>query len=982
MTAEARFVVGIDLGTSNSAVAYAKLDETRNAGRPIIRELEVLQLATPGDIQSRKLLPSALYQAANFEISQEQCELPWGTEDNRSDDKHQTLVGQIAKRLGGKTPVRLIESAKSWLCHGEVQRNAPILPWHAPDEIPKLSPVEASACYLRHLRQAWNHQVADGQEANFLENQRVTVTVPASFDELARRLTLEAAKKAGLPEVTLIEEPLAAFYAFVARTGGTPRTTGLAGGERVLVADVGGGTTDFTLIQVQAPKNNEDGSGILQFERTAVGDHLLLGGDNMDLALAHALEPSLNQAKKLDSEGWAQLKLECRLAKETLFSHLDKAQLPITIAGRGSKLIGNTMRTELTQKRLHEVILEGYFPALPPGPKAKPKRSAQNVGFTEYGLPYTNEPAVTRHLAAFLMRHAPPGEPVATVDAILFNGGALKPPVIRDRVSEVLGDWLRQTTGKTFDNPKPLIYDEGVDVLEVAVARGAAYFGLVREGLGIRVGGGSPREYFLGIDADQGDAQPKNGQVQVLCIAPRGMQDGQSIDIRDRTFSLVTNRPVEFPLFSTTSPRQDPVGSVLSIDPEELEHLPPLQTVVKFGKQKAGTTVPVRVQVRRTELGNLELSLLSKMSGARFKLEFDIRAKDQTASKEKNPDTTESPAGSLASEAPFGGAGTRAPPEMGDVEPERLDAAKQVITDTFQPKAPRPDPDNLMKALEADLGLGRDAFPLSALRTLAEHLLELADRRALGPALEARWMNLTGFCLRPGFGVPLDDWRVRQLWKIHGSGLCHPSHDPSELNWWILWRRVSGGLSRGHQEELSSTVFPLILPALAKRARRRIPKPQSQQAAEMWRAAASLERIGAKSRAQMGEALLTLLEANKAPRGALWCLGRIGARKLLYGPREATVKASIVAGWTERLLQLKKLPKGEALTPCLISLARLTGDRQFDLPENTRNTLEQALSAKKTPQEVLRPLLTVVQMDQSSERTAFGEGLPTGLRLA
>lgn len=941
----ARFVVGIDLGTSNSAIAYAELEEVRTEERPVIHQLEVPQLVAAGDVQQRNLLPSALYVAAGHQLRDGDTALPWGDDKDR-------IVGEAAKRLGAKTPVRLVESAKSWLCHGGVNRTANILPWHAPDDIQKLSPVDASAAYLSHLAAAWRHEM-DCE----LETQVVVVTVPASFDEIARRLTLDAAKKAGLDNITLIEEPLAAFYAYIARTGGTTRTTGLSGGERVVIADVGGGTTDFTLVEVEAGENDA-----LKFERTAVGDHLLLGGDNMDLALAHAVEPLLSGGgKKLDAEGWAQLKLECRLAKETLFSNLDKDKLPIVVAGRGSKLIGGTKRAELTRELLEKTLVDGYYPALEPGEAAKPKRQAK-AGFSEVGLPYATDAGITRHLAAFLMRHKREGEKFAKVDAILFNGGALKPTRIRDRVSEVLGAWMRTTMGGDVENPRPLVYDEGDDVLELAVARGAAYFGLVREGLGLRVGGGSPREYFLGIEGEQ-----------VVCIAPRGMQEGQRIEVPNREFQLVTNRPVEFPIFTSTSPRADPVGSVLALDEEDMVKLPPLQTVVKFGKQKAGTKVPVRIQARRTELGTLEVSCLSKMSGARFVLEFDLRAQDGDEDKPKQE------AGVF--DQPFGGAGTRAPPVTGEVDQAKLDAAKKRIDDTFKPEPPRHDPDGLMKGLEADLGMGRNDFPLGTLRLLGEHLLERMELRSISPAHEARWLNLVGFCLRPGFGVPVDDWRVKQLWKIHGKGVLHPSHDPCELNWWILWRRVAGGLGRGHQQELSSKVFPLVIPSLAKRAKRRPPKVRSQLAVECWRAAASLERIGAKSRAQLGEALLEMLGERKAPKSALWCFGRIGARKLLYGPREATVRKETAIGWAKALMALEKWPKDEHPAACLVQLSRRTGDRQFDLPDEIREKVAKWLIERGVPEDQLRPLREVVEVTAEGQGQAFGEGLPTGLTL-
>ncbi len=955
----ARYVVGIDLGTSNCAVAFAELDAVRASGRPVIEAFEPLQLVAPGDAQNRRLLPSAVYEPAGFEVAAADTRLPW---DEEPSETPRPVIGEGARRLGAKTPVRLVDSAKSWLCHGGVNRTASILPWHAPEGVPKRSPVDVAAALLTHLRRAWDHQIAGADESRALHRQHVVLTVPASFDDVARQLTLDAARRAGLPDVVLIEEPLAAFYAYIARTGGTAAATGLSGGETVLIADVGGGTTDFTLIRVDS---SEDGP--LGFARTAVGEHLLLGGDNMDLALAHAVEPQLGA--KLDAEGWAQLKNECRHAKETLFSYPEQGKIPITVAGRGRRLLAGTLRAEIDRETLDAAVVEGYFPPLPPGDDALPERRRVG-GFSEYGLPYAQDPRVTRHLAAFLLRHA---EGAPRVDAVLFNGGALKPVLVRDRICAVLGDWLRSTIGDpAAPNPRALIWDEGETALELAVARGAAYFGLVRQGLGLRVGGGSPHEYFLGLGAGE-----EEGMKRVVCIAPRGMQDGQSLELSDREFLLVTNRPVSFPLFSTTSPRQDPVGSVLLLPEDELHEFPPLETVIKFGKQKAGTQVPVRIAVRRTELGTLELACLSKVSGARFKLEFDLRAagepQDGRSAKAADEEVQQ------AAEAALGGAGTRPPPEDGDVAPEKVQAAKARLDRTFGPE--RLPPAELMRGLEADLGLGRDQFPLATLRALAEHLLEQVEARGATPELEARWLHTVGFCLRPGFGLALDDWRVRQLWKIHGPGPTHPGHDQVALAWWILWRRTAGGLGRGPQDELSARLFPLIVPALYKRAKRKPPRSQTQEAAEMWRAAAALEQISAKQRSMLGTSLLELIEAKKAPKGALWALSRIGARRLLYGPRDHTVKPGAVAGWLDRLYAAR-LPKEEDPVPCVLALARLTGDRQLDLPEEARNAAARFLTERGANSALTRALFEVVEVDRGTQSAAFGDALPAGLSLA
>ena len=969
------FVVGIDLGTSNTAVAYAELhpsDLRSRDGRrqPTIEAFEILQLIQPGDLQARRLLPSAHYAPSEFEVQAADTYLPWS---NTPSDAPLEVLGECARRLGAKTPIRLIESSKSWLCHGGVNRTAHILPWHAPEEVPKRSPVDVATALLRHIRAAWDHQIAENAPHLRLEHQHLVLTVPASFDEAARRLTTEAAHKAGLNRVQLLEEPLAAFYAYIARTGGTTATTGLKGNEQVLIADVGGGTTDFTLIRVQPSgvEDSEEENLPLNFERTAVGEHLLLGGDNMDLALAHAIEPELSSSKsgksqqRLDAEAWAQLKSECRNAKEVLFTHLEHTNLPIKVAGRSRKLLGNLLKTELSREQLERVVLEGYFPELPPGEAAQPE-NRRGGGFTEYGLPYATDPRITRHLAQFLLEHATQADGKnPRVDAILFNGGALKPVLIRDRITKIIGDWLRGTNGNhQVPDPRALVWDEGETALELAVARGAAYFGLVRQGQGLKIRGGSPRSYYLGLGLAPEESIPDTNR-KLVCIAPRGMQDGQSLELAEREFQLVTNRPVMFPLFASSSARKDIVGTVLQLPVEELHELPPLQTVVKFGKQKTGTQVPVRIQVHRTEVGTLELSCLSKMSGSRFKLEFDLRG-SKSASVED---------GSFEEESIH-----RAPPESGDVPAERLETAKERLIQTFSPQ-PTALPAQLMKGLESDLALERDAFPLSTLRSLAEQLLDVAEYRSLTPELEARWLNVTGFSLRPGFGVPLDDWRVRQLWRIHSLGPTHQNHSEVALNWWILWRRVAGGLSRGPQDELTSRLFPLLIPSQAKRAKRKPPKPQSQEAAEMWRAAAALEHISAKQRTVLGGALMDLLETKRAPKGALWCLSRIGARRLLYGPRESTVKASTIETWLDRIYATRRRAKDEHPTSLILALARCTGDRQLDLSDAARLKADAYLESLGVPDTTRRPLRELVQIDQSTQSDAFGDSLPAGLSL-
>ncbi|HWN70275.1 MAG TPA: Hsp70 family protein, partial [Haliangium sp.] len=482
--AEPRFLIGIDLGTTNTAVAYV---DTRSAGQKV-ELLAVPQLVAPGEIEPRRQLPSFVYLAGAHDLGPAETALPWS--DTLPGESRQ-VVGELARSQGARVPGRMIASAKSWLCHPGVDRKAPILPWGegaagheeggegdaasgaagglaggAVGRGPKLSPVAASAAVLRHVRDAWDHARAGERAARFAD-QEIIVTVPASFDEAARELTLEAAKLAGYPEIVLLEEPQAAFYAWIdANPSGRGRA--IAPGDHVLVFDIGGGTTDFTLIEV----GKDEGASADVFRRTAVGDHLLLGGDNIDLTLAKQVEMRLveRHKKKLDPVQWHGLVHACRLAKEALLGQDDVSEIPITVAGRGSKLIGGAMKDRIARAELEATLFEGFFPLVSAGDMPRRVRG----GLQEFGLPYAADPSVTRHLAAFLARH-----PVARIDAVLFNGGAMTPVSLRARVLDQIAQW-QAANGQAGVRPREL----ESDMPELAVARGAAYYGLVRRGFG------------------------------------------------------------------------------------------------------------------------------------------------------------------------------------------------------------------------------------------------------------------------------------------------------------------------------------------------------------------------------------------------------------------------------------------------------------------------------------------------------------------
>ncbi len=599
-----RFVVGIDLGTTNCALAYVDTAEPVAPGAaPRVHDFTVPQLSAPGTISAQATMPSFLYLAGEVDLPPEQRKLPWK-------DERPGIVGLLARDQGAKVPARLVSSAKSWLCHPGVDRKGKILPWgieDAPGSQPteRVSPLEASAHYLEHLRHAWDHEVAKGDPALALGRQEVLVTVPASFDAVARELTVEAARMAGLERITLLEEPQAAFYCWLEKQADAWRKS-LKVGDLVLVCDVGGGTTDFTLIAVKEQEGN------LVLERTAVGEHLLLGGDNMDVALAHVLAERLKaQGTNLDPWQSRGLWYSCQRAKEDVLSDPKKESSPVVVLGRGSKLIGGTIKVDLTREDVRKTIVEGFFPRV--GADAKPVLR-QRTGLQEIGLPFEPDASVTKHLARFLARQGN-----AKPTAILFNGGVFKGAELRARTVEVLDSWLKEPA-------KPLEGEE----LDLAVARGAAYYGLVRRGKGVRIRGGTARSYYVGIASSMPAVPGVPPPLKALCVAPMGMEEGSEVEVRGREFALLVGEPAEFRFLGSTVRKADPVGALVDRWEEgEISELAPVTTTLGGNgggapAADAGATVPVKLHARVTEIGTLELSCVAK-DGRRWKLEWNVR---------------------------------------------------------------------------------------------------------------------------------------------------------------------------------------------------------------------------------------------------------------------------------------------------------------------------------------------------------------------
>jgi len=958
-----RYVVGIDLGTTNSAMAYVDTDAE---GRRV-RVFAIPQIVAPGVIEMHQTLPSFHYEAAEGEFPPGALRLPWDTEERRD------VVGVFARDHGAMAPGRLIASAKSWISHSGVDRTADLLPWHGLPDVERLSPVAVSSRYLAHLRAAWDHAFPQHP----LAAQDVVLTLPASFDEVARELTVKAAALAGLPRIVLLEEPQAAFYAWIDSQGDAWEQH-VEAGQKILVCDIGGGTSDFTLIRVRRGEQEK-----VQFHRVAVGEHLILGGDNLDLALAHHLERRIAGEGQLAPRQWGVLVQTCRRAKEELLGAAPPPRTTINLPGTGARVIGGGLQVEVTREEVHEVLVEGFLPQV----KLEDKPAVRRSGFQEFGLPYATDHAITRYLAAFLTAHGdeepvargqgpgvrgqgsgardqgqihgnegpgargqgPVGPDSARPDIVLFNGGLFESPALRARLLEVLRSWFSRPEAEEPWEPLVLRNDR----LDLAVAQGAAYYGLVRRGIGVRISAGLARTYYVGVhDAEQ--AGP-----MALCLLPAGIEEGTGVDL-ERTFDLLIRQPVEFPLYYSSTRLTDPPGTLVPVDREQMSSLPPIRTVLQAGKKGAANAVAVQLHARLTEIGTLELWCGELDRGRRWRLQFDVRA------------ATESDrSGHL-------GAGESA----GFIDEATLESCRNLIRRTFARGGPKPE--GLVKLLDEVAGMPRGEWPASLLRGLWETLMEVEAGRQLSVAHEARWLNLLGFCLRPGYGLAVDDWRVAQTWKLfQRKKLLHPS-PMCRVEWLVLWRRIAGGLAAGQQRSLAEPLLAGVRPRIGSGARGRGPEIStgSHETAETWRLLGALELLPTATKVELGTLLLAWIaraESSAAPQAGGWTLGRLAARVPMYGPLNMVVPTEVVGAWARRLIEL------DIAEPmfqfAVVQMTRRTGDRHRDVSQKLRDAALEWLAAHEAPAHYLELVREGGELRGEEEGLVFGESLPRGLHL-
>lgn len=952
--APSRYVVGIDLGTTNSAVAWVDTE----AVAWTVETFRTPQLVAPGVVESRDTLPSFHYEAAVGELPPEALALPWDR-NLPLDQPRNYAVGVFARDHGETVPGRLIASAKSWLCHAGVDRTAELLPWHAAPDVTRLSPLEASSRYLAHFRAAWNARFADYP----LELQDVVLTLPASFDEVARELTVRAARAAGLPRVVLLEEPQAAFYAWIYRHRDDWQQI-VQPGQKILVCDIGGGTSDFTLIRVRS-----DASGNVQFHRVAVGEHLILGGDNLDLALAHYLERKLVGDGRLEPRQWSVLARSCRNAKETLLGPSPPDALMVNVAGGGRHLIGGGLQVEITADEARQVLVEGFLPRC----RLDDKPLARRSGFQEFGLPYAPDPAITRYLARFLSAHrhagddlmgAPPAHPSgglvdpARPELVLFNGGLFESSVLRQRLLDVLGSWFSAPASAEPWQPQVLVNDR----LDLAVARGAAYYGMVRRGQGVRIAAGLARTYYVGT------ATPDGIAPQAVCLLPAGAEEGRDVELLGRRFELRIREPVEFPLYVSSTRLTDPAGMLLSVDQEQMTPLPPIRTVLETAKKGEADVVPVHLHGRLTEIGTLDL-WCSEVDGRRkWRLQFDVRTATETDRQAHRPE------------------GER----EGFLDAQVVDVCRHVLQNTFGRRAAEGGlrPDSIVKSLENASGMGRRHWPSSLLRQMWQDLMDLEAGRKFGDLYEARWLWLLGFSLRPGYGMALDDWRVAQTWRmLQGKRIHHTP--PVRVDWLILWRRISAGLAAGQQQALTEPLVAQSRPLSASLGKKgKLPrKPElgqsGHESAEVWRLLASLELISVATKIELGQALLVLIPRERTPAvrdAMIWAIGRLGARQPMHGPLNSVVPAEAAGQWAQSLIEPGLAGPNTAFA--LMQLARKTGDRYRDVSQTVCQRVLAWLDGHAAPSHLKQLVAEGGELAENERGQMFGETLPQGLRLA
>lgn len=907
-----KFSIGVDLGTSNSVLAFSSL-----TGEGTTQVLEIPQYDTPTTVTAAVALPSFLYLPEEAVAGQLRAHGLGAGE---------WIVGRLARRKAGETPGRVVASAKSWLCHHTADRSAPFLPWgsEALTAQEKISPVAASATILAHLRAAWNARFSQQGPDFAFDAQEITLTVPASFDAAAQRLTLDAARQAGYPARTrLLEEPQAAFYAWL-----ESHARGRAPAGHVLVVDIGGGTSDFSLFEI-AP------GGSASVKRVAVSDHILLGGDNIDLALAHLFEPRLaRDGAGLSPGQWDHLVARCRTLKEEALGEEGAPDevFTISIPGRGSRLIAQSLSAQANRGELEALVLDGFFPDCQA--TDTPRRAPGAI--REFGLPYAFDSAVTRHLAAFLAERG-------NVDAVLFNGGSLRSRRLRERLVEQIGRWQEGPAPQVLENAR----------LDLAVACGAAYSGRPVAGNAGRIEAGAARAVFL--EAHGGDGA---GARPLLCILPHGAAPGQVFALDGLDLRLRVDTLVRFQIYTSTRHEETKAGDRVELASAAFHALPPLETMATLAHAPPGAraaTIPIQLNASVNELGLLQVSCRSVAPDIvqTWPLEFNLRPHERSV----------------------GQAADGAPPALPDIAPATLDAAgRQLRAALARPLGPRDKltAPRLLQALEKALDRDKGDWNAILLRDLWTALVAAEAGRALSVEHEESWLILASFLLRPGFGVAMDAQRIDALWSLVSAGPRFQGKR-TRLQEYILWRRVAGGLSRERQESLLAREKPRIL------------QPRNAPG-ELIRMAGSLERIGQPAKAELIESFLAtaveLASGKSHCAPYLAALGSLLNRTPFYAGPESVVSPGHVQAAYEALRHFDwNDPEFVEARTLFLRAARALDDRRLDVPKALRNDIADKLQRCGVPQNRIDRVRHFAPVERAERLSLYGEALPPGLIL-
>jgi molecular chaperone DnaK (HSP70) len=974
--ATARRVLGIDLGTTNTLAAMnvSPADATVPVHNVLVqqgplREVQVQTIALRqhtdvNEVEALTQLPSVLYHALPEEAF------------HQGNPSHPWVVGQHAKRRGTETPDRVVVSAKSWLCHAGVDRTAAILPWVSrsddePTSVARLSPVAASAAVLKHVVYALEHAGHTPSECD------VVVTVPASFDQVARQLTVTAAAQAGLT-IRLLEEPQAAFYDWLHRASHQDVAALLSQphGFVVLVADVGGGTTDLSLLHVKARSHLSEAerltfepSELVTVDRIAVGRHLLLGGDNIDLALAHLVERKLGASTRLAPTEFSQLVATCQAAKERLLGPNPPAKVPIRIARRGSSLFGNVLASDLTREEVERLVLDGFLPEHEQSTPLKRGRS----GLVGFGLPFESDPAITHHLGQFLAHHGftSGGK---HVDGVLFNGGFFKSQLLADRVSRLLERWLGRPV-TVLPNAAP---DE-------AVARGAVYYGLALQGRGVRFTGGSAHGYYVA-------AGTKDGANKVICVVPKGAPEDEWHRVDQLPLRLTVGKPVRFDLYSN-SVDQHTAGQLVALDESRFERVATVGTRLSSsaGKQTDSTAgLPVVLEGCLTPVGTLELACTAAdESRRRFELAFEVRGapSDNTSRITDEGSANTSPASPNGAPKPSSATNptsapqpSHAPNASASVQPRSNRAEAEEMFHRVFGKGRKDvharEVKDLWRDLEQKLG-PRQTWDIALTRALADVLLPLASGRRRSVDHERVFFALSGYLLRPGFGYLGDAERIALFEPLFEQGLSFHTERTNWDQFYIAWRRVAAGLNEAAQERIRDVCDPFVAPSELKLKKSKAFKTPEIPA--LWDLLSWLERAPAERRAHLGQWLLDRTWTSRDPKNWEW-LGRVGAREPIYASAHHVVRPRHAEAWLEHLMSepWEAMPSAPFAA---VQLARCTDDRARDVSPSLRERVAAKLEQHAAAPEWVQCVLHHVPTNRKNSSETFGEELPPGLSL-